>query len=163
MLRSAYISIAALSVACLVTSAAHANAKAASPEGYWKTVGDDGGRPQSVVKIWVEDGKAYGRIVKLFRKPDEPRDPVCKKCEGPKKNKRVVGLTVLEGLEREDGEWTGGSILDPANGETYNCFIEVLDGGEKLKVRGYVGFSLFGRTQHWHRVDKPENEIEIIK
>jgi uncharacterized protein (DUF2147 family) len=30
--------------------------------------------------------------------------------------------------------------------------IEVQNSGKRLKVRGYIGFSLLGRTQHWYRV-----------
>ena len=47
--------------------------------------------------------------------------------------------------------WTGGQIVDPDNGKTYRCEIVVEDSGNKLKVRGYVGFSLFGRTEYWLR------------
>ena len=49
--------------------------------GLWKTIDDETGNPKSVVKIYMEDGKLYGDIVKLFRKPGEDPDPVCDKCD----------------------------------------------------------------------------------
>lgn len=44
---------------------------------------------------------------------------------------------------------SGGTIRDPENGKTYKCYIAVVDGGKRLKVRGYLGISIFGRTQYW--------------
>jgi uncharacterized protein (DUF2147 family) len=43
---------------------------------------------------------------------------------------------------------SGGKILDPENGKTYKCSLTLEEGGQKLKVRGLIGFSLLGRTQH---------------
>ena len=57
----------------------------------------------------------------------------------------------------------GGKIMDPKNGETYKCYIEVEEGGKKLKVRGYIGISLLGRTQYWHKTTKPTDEHEYLK
>lgn len=128
-------------------------AKALSPVGKWKTIDDDTGKPKSIVEVWERDGKIYGKILSLFRKPNEDQDPVCDKCEGFRKDKRVIGMTIIWGLSEDGDEWSGGKILDPDNGKTYRCYIEVQDGGKKLKVRGYIGVSLFGRTQYWPRVD----------
>ncbi len=50
-------------------------------------------------------------------------------------------------------EWSGGEILDPDNGKSYSCYIKVKDNGQRLHVRGYIGFSLLGRTQIWHRAE----------
>lgn len=130
-----------------------ASAKALSPVGKWKTIDDDTGKPKSIVEIWERDGKLYGKILSLFREPDEDQDPVCDKCEGFRKDKRVIGMTFMWGLSEDGDEWSGGKILDPDNGKIYRCYIEVQDGGKKLKVRGYIGVSLFGRTQYWPKVD----------
>jgi uncharacterized protein (DUF2147 family) len=65
--------------------------------------------------------------------------------------KPIVGLEILQGLEKEsDSEWEGGEILDPKNGNVYSCYIE-LQSADKLKVRGYLGIALLGRTQYWYR------------
>src|SRR5207237_1057156 len=55
---------------------------------------------------------------------------------------------------RRPGEPSGeGEILDPDEGRVYRCTVTLIDGGAKLEVRGYVGISLFGRTQLWLRVE----------
>ncbi len=151
---------APLQVAWLVTSlaglvaAATALADDTSPVGRWVTVDDDTHRPKAVVRIWEEGGQLQGRIEKLFRQPGEDPDPTCDKCTDSRKDQRVIGMVILRGLTRDGDEWSGGRILDPENGKEYRCYIEGIDGGRRLKVRGYIGFSLLGRTQYWERVDE---------
>lgn len=141
----------ALLIALLPAPAAAQGAM--SPVGRWKTHDDDTGEEKGIVRIREEGGKLYGVIEHVYPKPGLDPNPKCEKCEGAKKDKPVVGLEILWGLERDGDEWTGGRILDPENGKTYRCFIEVIDGGRRLKVRGYLGVSLFGRTQYWDRLD----------
>jgi uncharacterized protein (DUF2147 family) len=134
------------------TLAAEPANEALSPIGRWKTIDDSTGKEKSVVQIYEENGKLYGKIEKLLNpKPEDP-DPKCDKCEGDLKDQKVIGLRILWELKKDGDEWSGGTILDPENGKTYKCYIAVYDGGQKLKVRGYVGFSLLGRTQNWVRV-----------
>jgi len=64
----------------------------------------------------------------------------------------MIGLVFLRGLAADGGEYTGGTIMDPNNGKVYKCKLEVVEGGTKMKVRGFLGVSLLGRTQIWHRV-----------
>ncbi len=61
-----------------------------------------------------------------------------------------MGLVNLEGFKFDDGEWEDGTIYDPKSGKTYSATME-LDGKNLLKIRGYVGISLFGRTTEWTR------------
>ncbi len=130
-----------------------------TPVGRWTTIDDDTHRPKAIVRIWEEDGALQGRIEKLFRQPGEDPDPVCDKCTDSRKGQRVVGMVILRGLTRDGDEWSGGRILDPENGKEYRCYIEVMDGGRRLKVRGYIGFSLLGRTQYWERVDESRQGV----
>jgi len=138
-------------------------AVAASPVGYWKTIDDETGNARSIVKLYKEGDKVVGKLVQLYRQPDEEDDPFCDECEGELKKQKVNGLKILTDLEEDDDEWSGGDILDPNNGKTYSCYIEVQDGGKKLKVRGYIGFSLLGRTQYWYRVPKPDLNIRSFR
>ena len=63
-----------------------------------------------------------------------------------------MGMIVIKGLKKDGDEYNGGKILDPNNGKLYKCYIE-LEEDDKLKVRGYIGLALLGRTQYWYRVD----------
>jgi uncharacterized protein (DUF2147 family) len=137
------------SLALLLASSAMAQAPSAV--GRWTTIDDETKQPKSVITIWEENGKLFGKIEKLFRAPTEEQNPVCDKCDGALKNQPIIGMTILRDLKKDGEEWTGGTVLDPANGKTYKCKIAVEDGGKKLKVRGYIGFSLIGRTQYWVR------------
>jgi uncharacterized protein (DUF2147 family) len=136
-----------------VLFATSALAQAPSAVGRWTTIDDDTKKPKSVITIYEEGGKLFGKIEKLFREPNEDQNPVCDKCEGALKNQPILGMVILRDLKKDDDEWSGGTILDPGNGKTYKCKIAVEDGGKKLKVRGYIGLSLLGRTQHWVRAE----------
>ncbi|HWB76872.1 MAG TPA: DUF2147 domain-containing protein [Nannocystaceae bacterium] len=117
-----------------------------SPVGVWKTIDDDSGEAKSQVKIYERDGKLRGKITKLYNNPDA----LCEACDGEDYNTPILGMTIMWGLEEDDGEWSGGKIFDPKKGKTYNCKIWLEDDGD-LKVRGYAG--PFYRTQTWHRVE----------
>lgn len=125
-----------------------------SPVGYWTTIDDDGKTASSIIQIYPRGKKLYGKIVRLLN-PRE-KDPRCTACDGPRKNQRILGMEILRDFEQDDDEWSGGYILDPRNGTEYKCYMELQDGGKRLKVRGYVGIALLGRTQIWHRAQRPE-------
>lgn len=122
-----------------------------TPVGTWRTIDDATGAAKSLVEISMADGKLQGKVIKVLQSDQGP-NPICKECEGERRNQPVVGMTILWGLERDGAEWNGGQILDPANGKTYKCKISLLEDGQKLEVRGYIGVSLFGRSQVWERV-----------
>jgi uncharacterized protein (DUF2147 family) len=116
--------------------------------GRWKTIDDETGKAKSIIEIYKEGDKYYGKIVQLLNEPDG----ICRTCETKYKNKNIVGLVILKDLEKDGDEYNDGEIMDPKNGKTYSCYIE-LESANKLKVRGYIGFSLLGRTQYWYRVE----------
>ena len=124
-----------------------------SPVGMWKTLDDKTGEARSVIKVWTEKGELSGQITKLFRKPDKNPNPLCDKCTGENKDKPVIGMTIMWGLKQDGDEWNGGQILDPDDGKIYKCKVEVVEGGKKLEVRGFIGFALIGRTQTWVRAE----------
>jgi uncharacterized protein (DUF2147 family) len=93
----------------------------------------------------------YGKIEQLVDPNPQDPDPRCVQCEGELKNMRLIGLQILWDLRRNGDQWSGGRVLDPDNGKAYRCYLTVEDGGEKLKVRGFIGFALLGRTQYWLR------------
>lgn len=117
--------------------------------GKWKTIDDKTGKPKSVVEIYESNGKLFGKILEIM--DPAKKDKKCEKCEGADKNKPVLGLVIIKGLSKDEEEYNGGKIMDPENGNIYKCIIK-LDGKDKLVVRGYMGFSLIGRSQTWLRV-----------
>ena len=117
-------------------------------EGKWKTIDDQTGKAKSIVEIYKKsDGKYYAKVAQLLIKP---ADPNCSGCSDDRKNKPILGMEVIRGLHKDGNEFTGGTITDPKTGKTYKC--TVTRDGNKLNVRGYVGFSLIGRTQTWEAV-----------
>lgn len=116
--------------------------------GKWKTIDDKTGKPKSVVEITEQNGKIYGTVIEIL---SEKKDAKCTKCKGENKDKPVKGMQVVLGLSKDGDEYSGGKILDPVSGKEYKCIIK-LNGKDKLDVRGYIGFSLIGRTQTWHRI-----------
>jgi uncharacterized protein (DUF2147 family) len=69
-----------------------------------------------------------------------------------KRSMPIIGLVFMSGfVEKSDTRWDEGTIYDPRSGNTYSCFME-LESPEKIKVRGFIGVSLLGRTEYWSRV-----------
>ncbi len=141
------------SAAALLSVAVHA--QQSSPVGLWKNIDDESGKPKALIRITESNGELSGKIEKLFRAPNEDQNPKCDKCEGALKNQPILGMTILTGMKRDhdgDGnEYDDGSILDPNNGKVYKSTLELKDSGKKLKVRGYIGIPLLGRSQTWVR------------
>lgn len=119
--------------------------------GKWKTIDDESGKVKSIVEIRIENDKAYGTIIKLFN--DDPNyDPICDKCNDHLKNKKIIGMQIINDLKLDGDKWEGDNgILDPDNGKYYDCKIWVdEDDSNILNVRGYISFLY--RTQTWHRI-----------
>jgi uncharacterized protein (DUF2147 family) len=117
--------------------------------GKWKTIDDETGRAKSIIEIYERSGKIYGKVVDILEVTH--KKDLCQNCSGEDADKPIMGLTVIKGLMKDGDEYEGGKILDPKSGKLYKCLI-VLEEKDKLKVRGYIGFSLIGRTQYWYRV-----------
>ncbi|HON23630.1 MAG TPA: DUF2147 domain-containing protein [Syntrophales bacterium] len=125
---------------------------AGSPVGKWKTIDDKTKQEKSIVEVYEVNGKIYGRIVQLLQEKDGGKSKLCTKCPGSDQNKPMLGLVFLKDLKADGDEYTGGTIMDPNDGKIYKCKLEVVEGGSKMKVRGFLGISLLGRTQIWHKV-----------
>lgn len=118
--------------------------------GKWKTIDDATGEAKSIVEVFSKSGKIYAKVVDIL--DPATKNNLCKQCSGEDKNKPIIGLTIIKGLSKDGSEYNSGEILDPKNGKLYKCAL-TLESKDKLKVRGYIGFSLLGRTQYWHRVN----------
>ncbi|MBE0648395.1 MAG: DUF2147 domain-containing protein [Bacteroidales bacterium] len=109
------------------------------------------------VEVFKVGSQYYGKIVWL----ETPNDSVTGLPRTDKENpdpalnsKPLLGLVNLKGFVFDgDDEWEDGTIYDPKNGKTYSCKIE-FENPQKLKIRGYIGISLLGRTTYWTPVKK---------
>jgi len=126
-----------------------------SPVGLWKTIDDETGKPKAIVQISETANKTLsGKILKIYPRPGYDQHELCAACKGENHNKPIVGLVILKDLvqdSKNQDEWNGGDILDPKNGKTYHCKIQLAKNGQQLRVRGYIGIPLFGRSQVWLR------------
>ena len=136
----------------LVASIARAQA---TPAGLWKTVDDDGKKETSLIRITESGGVLTGRIERLLD-PASKADAVCDKCTDDRKDKPIVGMMLIRGVKQSESDktrWDGGEILDPDNGKTYKVRLTPGEAGKTLKVRGYIGAPIIGRTQTWIRAE----------
>jgi uncharacterized protein (DUF2147 family) len=121
--------------------------------GKWKTIDDESGKQKSIVQLWTISGKLYGKVLQTWDDDGiTPTDKLCDKCEGSNKDKRVIGMVIINGLTKSDNLWKGKKgILDPGNGKYYDVKIWLED-PNTLTVRGSIG--PIGRKQTWHRVNE---------
>jgi uncharacterized protein (DUF2147 family) len=121
-------------------------AETASPIGLWKN-------EDATFEIFENGGKLSGRIVAL-KEPKTPEGKEKTDIRNPdrsKRDRRIIGLVFMSGFyRRSDTRWENGTIYDPKSGNTYSCSLE-LDGPDRIKVRGFIGISLIGRTDVWTR------------
>lgn len=122
----------------------------ATPVGTWKNIDDKTGKPRSLIKITEINGE-YSAVVEKGLLATDTGDAVCDKCTDERKGQRIIGMTIVKGLKKKGDHFEGGEILDPGNGKTYKCKVKLDATGNKLEVRGFIGVSLFGRSQTWLR------------
>ena len=149
MIRRTRHLVAALGLG-LFAALAHAQA---TPAGLWKTIDDGSKKEKSLIRITESGGVFSGKLEKLLDGADKP-DAVCDKCSDDRKDKPVVGMTLIKQVKHSESNperWDGGEILDPNNGKTYKVRLTPIDGGQKLEVRGFIG--PFYRNQIWTRVE----------
>jgi uncharacterized protein (DUF2147 family) len=124
-----------------------------TPVGLWKTIDDETKTEKSFVRVSETGGVLSGKIEKIV--DPAKQDSKCDKCSDARKDQRVLGMTIIEGVKKSADEpyWDSGTILDPNNGKAYKVRLTPKDGGKVLDVRGYFGAPMFGRTQTWIRVE----------
>ncbi|WP_028888462.1 DUF2147 domain-containing protein [Tenacibaculum ovolyticum] len=134
-----------LSILIIITLSLTTNAQTII--GQWETFDDKTKEKKAVIEIYKTNSLYFAKIIKSFIGEE---NALCKACNGNKKNQSIIGLVIIEKLKKEGNEFNGGFILDPENGKSYKCYLKLIT-KNKLKVRGFLGFSLFGRTQYWIR------------
>ena len=118
-----------------------------SPVGRWETHDDETGEVKSIIKIYEQNGKFYGRIDEILT---DNKDAVCTECSGKQKNAPILGMVIIKDLERDGDEWNGGTIFDPQKGAEYRLVAWFEDNPDEIFIRGKHWTGLF-RTQTWTR------------
>jgi uncharacterized protein (DUF2147 family) len=105
------------------------------------------------------DGDRYDGVIVALRDPNGPDGKPARDVHNPdppKRDRPIVGLTILWNFRATGGgSYDDGFVYDPDSGKTYHGQA-TLAGLGTLKLRGYVGISLFGRTETWTRVAGPQ-------
>lgn len=118
--------------------------------GKWKTIDDETGKARSIVEIYEDNGKVFGKILEIVN--PKKKNALCTKCDGENKNKPIVGLQIIQKMEKSKNGYEGGTILNPDNGKVYKCRLQLEEDSNTLRVRGYLAF--FYKTQYWKRIKK---------
>lgn len=118
--------------------------------GKWKTYDIfDKSKEEAIVEIYSVNNKLFVKIIEIL--PEEHKNDLCKRCAGEEKDQPILGMVILKGAELDNGIWKGSPILNAKNGKRYGCHIS-LENKDLLKVRGFVGYPIFGKTLYWTRV-----------
>ncbi len=126
-------------------------AAAGTPVGVWRSIDDKTKQERSIIRITEVNGELRGVVEKIFDQPGDDPAHLCKECRDERKDKPIIGMTILWGLKKDGESWGGGEILDPKNGKIYSCKMTLSEDGKSLNVRGFIGISLIGRSQTWYR------------
>lgn len=120
--------------------------------GYWQTIDTKTNKPSSIIWVRAVNHVYEGSIVKIYKEDHHLPTDICTHCTGNQKNKPMLGLTIIKAMRCSAYACTDGRVLDPRDGSLYHASMALIDNGNRLKLRGYIGIPLFGKTVVWNRV-----------
>jgi uncharacterized protein (DUF2147 family) len=97
------------------------------------------------IEIFQKGAFYYGKTIWVATAGKDKNNPT-----KSLRQRDLLGLELLSNFSFDDGTYVDGEVYDPATGKTYDC--KMTPEGNRLKVRGYVGISLFGRTEYFERI-----------
>ena len=131
---------------------------AASIEGYWKSIEERTGEQLSIVEIKKKPDATYTATI-VYRYSVRGGGNIltnCVKCPEAFKNKPILGLQIAQGLKEDpknQNHYIDGRVLEPKTGNIYEGKAQLSADGKRIRMRGYMGISVLGRTVVWIRTE----------
>ena len=151
--RAAFVATSIVAKALLAPATAWA-LDASMLAGDWLAPAEDANDVEAVITL-APKGDTWIGYIKAIRetRPDQiwHDGTPCTHCPGATKRHLLKGLQVIWDLREQRGTWVSGRMLDPSDGQVYDCAIALSDDTKTIKVTAYKGLKLFGRTLIWQR------------
>ncbi|MCH7315578.1 DUF2147 domain-containing protein [Acinetobacter sp. ANC 3882] len=147
-------------IVCLTIMSTSLTTFAASVEGYWRVISDRTSEQSAIIEIKkAGDGTYRGKTVYIYPNlRGGTGSENCTNCPAPYTNKPRLGLEFMTNLiqdPKDPSTYVKGKFIDPTSGKIYSGKMRLSEDGKRLKVRGYIGVSVLGRSAVWIRTDSP--------